>query len=364
MTRRASLDVCPSAAPACDPDAFGGAIVTLRDSGTRDSGSYWATRERRSLPSGSAHFDAGWCSRCGRPVTLSLMADAKTVGGVYWEPRKGAVATVPNSFALPAGPLEIGGSCTGATSECEGCYAAVLESAYGGLRRMLERNFQAVRHVLDCDGFTGLGVMLGALVRYSANLQRADGIARPVFRWHADGDIFSADYARAIAFAARASSDVEQWIYTRSLAYVRYLVGIPNLRVLVSVDRVNVRRAAVVASRYALPVAILADNIAQRDQIWARVQAVDVERRIPAPVVCPASGKWQNDGHGPAHIVGPDGRRSSLVQGGQAVGACLGCGRVCLPSGRGSSVVFLRHGSARQALASVAAVRVSIRGNS
>ena len=337
---------------------------TGRGAMSRDSEMYWAERARRSMPAGAAHFRAGWCSRCGRPVTLSLMADAKTVGGVWWDPRKGATATVPNSFALPAGPVDIGGSCPGATSECAGCYAAVLESAYGGLRRMLARNLETVQHVLECDGWQALGAMLGALVRYSADLQRADGIAQPVFRWHADGDVFSADYARAIAAAARSSSETEQWIYTRSLQYVRHLVGIPHLRVLVSVDRANVRRAAIVAARYALPVAILADDAAQRDQIWARVRAIDTEGRIPAPVLCPASGKWQHDGRGPAHIVGRDGRRSSLLPGGQAVGACLGCGRVCLPSGRGSSVVFLRHGTARRALESVAAVRVSIGGRS
>ena len=293
-----------------------------------------------------------------------MMHDAKVSGGVWWDPRKGAVSTVPNSFGLPAGPEDIGGSCPGATPACDGCYAAVLESAYTGLREMLAANLVAVRHLLDHGGPDVLGAHFGQMVRRSAELQRADGIVSPVFRWQSDGDLFSAGHARAIRAAALSTPDVEQWVYTRSTAFVRYLVGVPNLRVLVSVDRFNLAKAARVAARWGLPVAILADDDDERLRLWERVRRFDPSGRIPAPVVCPASGKWQHDGHGPAHIVGPDGRRSSLVRGGQAVGACIAC-RLCLPSAPVSrSVVFLRHGSARHALRSVAAVRVSIRGAS
>lgn len=326
---------------------------------SRDSGQYWASSGRRSIRSG-AHRVGDYCPRCGAVVTLAMMHDAKTAGGVFWDPSKGAVATVPNSFGLPAGPEDIGGSCPGATAACEGCYAAVLESAYTGLRSMLAANLAAVRHLLDHGGPVTLGVHLAQMVRRSADLQRADGIGRPVFRWHADGDVFSREYARAIRMAAAATPDVEQWVYTRTTWAVRDLVGVPNLRVLVSVDRFNLGKAARVAARWGVPVAILADDDDERLRLWERVRRWDPDGRIPSPVVCPASGKWQHDGHGPAHIVGPDGRRSSLDKGEQAVGACVAC-RLCLPSAPVErSVVFLRHGSARNALRSVAAVRVSI----
>jgi len=358
---RGGSEVCPAAVPACGP-----AFPSGRDSGNvtvtrRDSGAAWfATSGRRSIRAG-AHRVGDHCPRCGSVVTFALMHDAKTSGGVWWDPRKGATATVPNGFGLPAGPVDIGGSCPGATAACQSCYAAVLESAYPGLREMLAANLAAVRHLLDHGGPAALGATLGALVRHSERLQRADGIARPVFRWHPDGDIFSADYARAIRAAAIASPGCEQWIYTRSTGYVRHLVGVEHLHVLVSVDRYNVARAARVAARYGLPVAILADDDDERRAIWDRVRRWDPEGRIPPAVGCPAAGRWQNDGRGPAHIVGPDGRRSSLVKGETAAGACVAC-RICLPSSPVGprSVVFLRHGSARRALDTVAAVRVSI----
>ena len=85
-----------------------------------DSGAYRATSGRRSIRAG-AHRVGDYCPTCGATVTLALMHDAKTVGGVFWDPRKGAVATVPNSFALPAGPEDIGGRCPGANPACDGC---------------------------------------------------------------------------------------------------------------------------------------------------------------------------------------------------------------------------------------------------
>lgn len=228
---------------------------------------------------------------------------------------------------------------------------------------MLAENLRAVTHLLDHGGVRVLAASLAAMVRHSERLQRADGIARPVFRWSPDGDMFSREYAQAVRLACESTPTVEHWVYTRSTFAVRDLVGVDNLRVLVSVDRYNVVKASRVASRYGVPVAVLADDPEDFQAIWARVQRVDIAGRIPPAIVCPAAGKWQNDQRGPAHIVGADGRRSTLAKGEQAVGACVAC-RVCLPSSPvgARSVVFYRHGSARRALASVAAVRVSIGG--
>ena len=65
---------------------------------------------------------------CGVSVSFMLHHDAKTAPGVRVEPSGRAVAVVANAFPLPAGPLDVGGSCPGATSECRNCYAAGLES--------------------------------------------------------------------------------------------------------------------------------------------------------------------------------------------------------------------------------------------
>jgi hypothetical protein len=310
------------------------------------------TVDRRSGRHGSASRASVTCRGCGCELVGALMHDAKTTPGARWLPDGGAVATVPNAWALPGGPPDIGGSCPGATSECSGCYAVVLESAYTGFRDMLRANLDNVTHALNCGGVVGCAELLTAVVRRSVDLQRADGVRRPVFRWHADGDIMSMSYGRAMRRAILATPDVDHWAYTRTLSAVRLFDGVPSLRLYVSADRANLDRAADVARRWGRPLALLADDDADARRLWDRVGG-----SIPEPVTCPASDRWQRDGIGPAHIVGPDGRRSTLTRGGSAVGACVSCA-VCLPGGRARSVTFLRHGSARDALGSVARVRI------
>lgn len=310
------------------------------------------TVERRSGRSGSGARASVPCRGCGSTLTGALMHDAKTSPGVHWSTSGGAIATVPNAWALPAGPLDAGGTCPGATPECEGCYAAVLETAYPSFRGMLDDNRDAVMHALACGGVVSCAELLTSVVRRSVDLQRADGVRRPVFRWHADGDIMSMSYGRAMRRAILATPDVAHWGYTRTLGAVRLFDGVPNFRLYVSADRENLDRASAVARRWGRPLAMLADDPTDAGTLWERVGDA-----VPAPVTCPASGRWQTDGVGPAHVVGPDGRRSTLVRGGPAVGACVSCA-VCLPGNRVRSVTFLRHGSARNALTSVARVRI------
>jgi len=310
------------------------------------------TVERRSGRSGSGARASVPCRGCGSTLTGALMHDAKTAPGAHWSASGGAIATVPNAWALPAGPLDVGGTCPGATSECAGCYAAVLETAYPSFRGMLDSNRDAVMHALTCGGVVGCAELLTAVVRRSVDLQRADGVRRPAFRWHADGDIMSMSYGRAMRRAILATPDVDHWGYTRTLGAVRLFNGVPNLRLYVSADRDNVAQALAVANRWGRPLALLADDPDDARALWERVGDA-----VPEPVTCPAAGRWQDDGVGPAHVVGSDGRRSTLVRGGPAMGACISCA-VCLPVGRVRSVTFLRHGSARDALGSVARVRI------
>ena len=93
--------------------------------------------------------------RCGVSVSFMLHHDAKTAPGVRVEPSGRAVAVVANAFPLPAGPLDMGGSCPGATSECRNCYAAGLESWAPAFRRGASANLAGLRHLYGC-GVCGL----------------------------------------------------------------------------------------------------------------------------------------------------------------------------------------------------------------
>jgi hypothetical protein len=289
------------------------------------------------------------CGKCGGELRLLLHKDSKTAPSVILEIKKGRVnarALVPNAFHLPAGPLAVGGSCPGSTPACRDCYGARLE-LYPGFGESAQANLATLEHLYKCGGSRAVVRALVAIVERSADIQRVAGVVRPAFRWHSDGDIFSAWYARAIRRAVLATPGVDHWLYTRSLGLVRHLLPAPaNLAVYISADSYNVAQAAKVAGRYGLPVAMLADDRAHAVALWARARAV--APGLPSPVLCPAVGKWARDaatsGTGvPAHVVGPDGRRSSAVPGGAAVGACIAC-QVCLPGGSNRSVTFTVHG--------------------
>jgi hypothetical protein len=282
--------------------------------------------------------------RCGALVPFMLHHDAKTAPGVRVEPSGRAVAVVANAFPLPAGPLDVGGSCLGVTSECRNCYAAGLESWAPGFRRGASANLAGLRHLYGCGGVAAVASALVELVRTSERAQRARGVVRPAFRWHSDGDVFADWYARAIVRAVDATPGVEHWTYTRTLSAVAILKRARGLSLYVSADRENLLRAGRVAARHGVPVALLATDPADAAALWARLGASVPGAVSDRPTVCPAAGRWVNDGvDAPAHVVGADGRRASARRGAAGVGACIAC-RVCLPSGSGRPVTFLVHG--------------------
>lgn len=276
----------------------------------------------------------------GEWLPVTLHADAKTTPNAIWT-GKGAESTVANALALPAGPPEMGGSCSSTTGDCAGCYAAGMER-YPGVARMVAENLASVRTVAE-HGSMALGDWLAALVECSVLEQTALGVHVPTFRWHSDGDcgalvgtgLDRRIYPRAIRRAARQTPGVMHWIYTRELWAIPYLVGVPNLRVLISADRENLDGAAATAERWGVPLALLADDATHAATLWARVGS-------PKAVECPATGRWQHDGYGPAHITGFRGR-ASLERGMPAVGACVAC-QACLPGSAPRHITFLRHG--------------------
>lgn len=324
----------------------GGARGAVSDSGV-------SVRVRRSLPARASRV-ATACPSCGIPLVVRLVADSKTTPRAIWDARKGATAVYAQAIPLgPSGPPSIGGTCPGWTSGlehdgqpggCDGCYWQALEGRYSGLEALGAANLRAFEHVERCGGARGLASVFVDVLDHLAAFQLEDGLERVTVRWSPGGDIRSETVARAIARAHRARPSVEGWIYTRTLAAVRHLVGLENLRAFVSVDRVNAARAARVAARWGAPVAVLAADRLEAARVWDVVRAVDLEGSIPAGRQCPAAGgKYSSDGRGPAHIVDLEGRRRGLERGGLARGACDSC-NLCLPSGLESSVTFLQHG--------------------
>lgn len=281
------------------------------------------------------------CPGCGESLRLMLHRDSKTAPAVSISAAGKASAVVPNAWPLPAGPVESGGSCPGVTSACVDCYAAGLESWAPTFRRGAAANLGALHHLHECAGSAAVVDALASVVRLSVDAQRGLGIRRPVFRWHSGGDVFAEWYARAIVRVCGRFPGVEFWTYTRTLLAVRVLVRAENLRTYVSADRENVGRAARIAGRYGVPLAMLAADPADAAALWARAAAAgDVAGR---PLPCPVS-RWSSDGLDvSAHVVGPDGRRASARRGGGGVGACVAC-RACLPSGSSRPVTFLVHG--------------------
>lgn len=281
---------------------------------------------------------------------LQLHADAKTGPLAYWGQDRRPVSVIPNAFALPAGPVEVGGTCPQLSpTACRACYAVRLEvGPFADFGRMIGRNLDTVR-ALRVAGGRSLVEALTALVDRSAALQVAAGVRVPSFRWFSSGDIFAPWLASAVREVQRARPAVAFWGYTRSIKYLPNLLGrsgLPdNARWFVSVDVENVGTHAKAAARYGLPVAYLAAGGVELGQLRATVEAV--RGSAARGLVCPAGGVWSGDGLGPSYVSGFDGRRASLRQG-HVSGACAACG-ACLPTGAVRDVAFLRHGGAGSA---------------
>jgi len=305
---------------------------------------YFPTRPRGP---GQSHRYMIQCPATGIWLPAALHADAKTAPSVIFESTGRATATVANAWILPVGPPALGGSCASTTGPCQSCYAASLEAAYTSLAMMAADNLASVRHVA-AHGVDALAAWLAVMVDQSVAEQHALGIRRPTFRWHSGGDIGALvgtgiprhTYPRAIRKACRMTPNVEHWLYTRELWALGSVTGPDNLSVYVSVDEDNLTDAAAAAARHSLPVALLANDEAHAATLWDQIRSK--WPNLAPHLACPATGKWRHDNRGPAHIVGPDGRRSSLTRGETAVGACVAC-RACLPGGAPRSVTFHMH---------------------
>lgn len=144
----------------------------------------------------------------------------------------GKMSLLKNAFSLPSGKNY---SCPGATGVCETvCYAGKLENQYPAFKNLALHNWELLKDA----SYGEMQKMLITMINEFVSECDQYGASK-VFRWHADGDIFSSRYAWAIRYIALKFPDVQFWIYTRSFQYVKFLQGARNLSVYLSVDSEN-----------------------------------------------------------------------------------------------------------------------------
>ena len=227
---------------------------------------------------------------------LKLSADRKVSPLSRWEFVKKtlkwrAKPKVMNSFGLPALI-----SCPGFTEWCKTiCYAFSTQRFYPSVQKLVDHNLEVLRSAgSNIKKMTELLCEMVASVNWHGTT--------PVFRWHWDGDIFSAPYAVAIANTCEAFPNIQFWLYTRSFDFVHLLRDIPNLAVYLSVDEYNMHAAIDIRDSYPqFLVAACADTWDESEVLMRKV----VGRNAPR---CPElTGKIP--------LVSPDG-----------IGACVACG--------------------------------------
>ena len=194
--------------------------------------------------------DFGWCRPRGDFVlsepspTLHLANDRKTR----------AYPAQDNTFGLPAGPLDKGGSCPWCTRGKGGCfhipegrksptcYAWNIMQAFRGAGANLRANMDAIAKESMGGPERIASKLCGMIAAFAmktenyARIKKIDPKPLMKFRIHWAGDMYSADYAKAWAETCRRFPGVSFWTYTRSYRLAKHLVGIPNLKLYLSLD--------------------------------------------------------------------------------------------------------------------------------
>lgn len=134
-----------------------------------------------------------------------------------------------------------GTTCAMATDFClKICYAIKTELFYKNAKALVGRNTDKMRSGNLVDKYQA------SIDIYRKQLALAQKRPLPfkpknIFRHHWDGDIDSVEEARAIRAVAVKNPDIKQWIYTRRFDLAPSLLGVPNLKVYLSVDPDNWR---------------------------------------------------------------------------------------------------------------------------
>ena len=195
---------------------------------------------------------------------LKLSSDRKVSPLSRWQivkktGKRVAKPKVANSFGLPALA-----SCPGFTEWCMAvCYAFNLQRAWSTVDRLVNHNLTILK---GCG--SNVPRMTELLTTMVKSVKWHD--TEKVFRWHWDGDIFSAQYARAIVQTCDNTPDIQHWLYTRSFDFVALLVNVPNLTVYLSVDVHNMDAARNLYAQY--PVGTI--HIAACADTWDESEAI------------------------------------------------------------------------------------------
>ncbi|WPH58337.1 hypothetical protein SEA_SPELLY_274 [Streptomyces phage Spelly] len=155
--------------------------------------------------------------------------------------KAGKQSLIKNAFSLPSGKAF---SCPGATGVCETiCYAGRIEKQYPAFLAVAMHNWELLK---DASLDVMIDLLSEMITEFANECEKHN--APKLFRWHADGDIFSATYAEAIETVCLEFPDVHFWIYTRSFEYVGFITSIPNLSVYLSVDKENLNAGLLCAA--------------------------------------------------------------------------------------------------------------------
>jgi hypothetical protein len=162
------------------------------------------------------------------PVARFEMKKQKGVVKPFWK------VIVKNTIGTLAGT-----TCAMATEFCLSiCYAFRVEAFYPNAKALVGRNTDRMRSGNLIEGYQG------AIDEYRKQMKLVMKRKLPfepknLFRHHYDGDIDSFNEARAIRAVAVKNPDIIQWIYTRRFDLAPSLLGVPNLKVYLSVDKDN-----------------------------------------------------------------------------------------------------------------------------
>lgn len=193
--------------------------------------------------------------------------------------KAGDQSALKNAFSLPSGTDY---SCPGATSVCDTvCYAGKLERQYPAYRALGLHNWELLK---DASYGVMLHLLHEMIEEFEAECERFN--VPKLFRWHADGDIFCADYATAINQVVYSHPDIQFWIYTRSFEYVECIAGLPNLSVYLSVDSENRERAMETYNEF--PGMVKLAFLAETHEIGKEALVEETGRR---GVICPENAK-------------------------------------------------------------------------
>ncbi|MFC1453685.1 hypothetical protein ACFLQL_00710 [Verrucomicrobiota bacterium] len=172
------------------------------------------------------------------PTCLKLSCDRKTR---FYNSQKNALGLLP-------GPK---GTCTGATTGPGGCWCKEgrkkLHTCYvdkcvtlrPAVKNILSNNTKLLKNANFNEKINLLNDTVDEL--QSQNTRAKKSINTNYYRFHWSGDIFNDEYAQAIKVTIEQHPNMIFWMYTRVFSAVKYLTGLENLLLFLSIDKQNIK---------------------------------------------------------------------------------------------------------------------------